>query len=59
LRQHTGVPAIPMVSVGEQVRAGDPVAIPEKGTSGAWIHASIDGTVRSIESSIVIEAQRL
>jgi Na+-translocating ferredoxin:NAD+ oxidoreductase RnfC subunit len=57
LRQHTGIPAEPVVSVGQKVSAGDLVAeIPGKAL-GAPIHASISGVIGEINSdSIVIEA---
>lgn len=56
LKQHIGAPALPVVKVGDRVRVGDLVGeIPEKGT-GARIHASIDGIVREVADSVVIEA---
>jgi Na+-translocating ferredoxin:NAD+ oxidoreductase RnfC subunit len=56
LKQHAGAPAEPTVRAGERVRVGDLVAQPAKGTLGARIHASIDGTVRSTDGSVEIEA---
>jgi Na+-translocating ferredoxin:NAD+ oxidoreductase RnfC subunit len=56
LKQHAGAPAVPTVRAGERVRVGDLVAQPAEGQLGAPIHASIDGTVRSAEGSVEIEA---
>ncbi len=55
LQQHIGAPSVPVVSVGDQVSCGDCIAeIPEK-SLGAKIHASIDGVIKNIDSSITIE----
>jgi len=56
LKQHAGAPAEPTVRTGERVKVGDLVARPAKGQLGAPIHASIDGTVRSTEDAVEIEA---
>jgi Na+-translocating ferredoxin:NAD+ oxidoreductase RnfC subunit len=56
LKQHAGAPAEPAVRAGERVRVGDLVAQPAEGQLGARIHASIDGTVRSVDGSVEIEA---
>jgi len=56
LQQHVGAAAVPTVRPGEAVHAGDLIAAPPVGKLGANIHASIAGTVREIEGSIVIEA---
>jgi Na+-translocating ferredoxin:NAD+ oxidoreductase RnfC subunit len=51
LSQHIGSPAVPVVSVGDQVTAGQKIgAIPE-GKLGAAIHASIAGQVVSIDAT--------
>lgn len=55
LKQHAGAPALPAVRVGARVREGDVVAAPAPGALGARIHASIPGTVRSVDGAIVIE----
>ena len=56
LRQHIGAPAIPVVSVGEQVRAGQLIGKIPDNSLGAAVHASMAGTVREIkEHSIVIK----
>ena len=55
LQQHVGAPAQTLVSLGQRVSVGQPVAdIPESKLS-ARIHASIAGTVTEITDSIVIE----
>jgi Na+-translocating ferredoxin:NAD+ oxidoreductase RnfC subunit len=56
LKQHAGAPAIAVVREGDRVRVGDVVGAPAKGALGARIHASIDGVVRSVNGSVVIEA---
>ncbi len=57
LRQHAGTPAVPVVSLGQRVSAGNLVAEIPGDALGAPIHASIQGAVREINSdSIVIEA---
>jgi Na+-translocating ferredoxin:NAD+ oxidoreductase RnfC subunit len=56
LKQHAGAPAEACVRPGERVHVGDLVARPAEGQLGARIHASIDGTVRSVDGSVVIEA---
>jgi len=55
LQQHAGVPAVPTVKVGTQVRAGDLIADVPEGKTGARVHASIDGVVTAINHTIVIE----
>ncbi|HVO13447.1 MAG TPA: 4Fe-4S dicluster domain-containing protein [Vicinamibacteria bacterium] len=56
LKQHAGAPAVAVVRDGERVRVGDVVAAPVDGALGARIHASIDGVVRSVDGTVVIEA---
>jgi Na+-translocating ferredoxin:NAD+ oxidoreductase RnfC subunit len=56
LKQHAGAPAEPAVRAGEGVKVGDLVARPAEGQLGAPIHASIDGTVRSVDGSVEIES---
>ena len=56
LKQHAGAPAETCVSSGSRVNVGDVIAKPADGQLGAIIHASINGTVTSIDGSIVIEA---
>jgi len=56
LQQHLGVPCIATVRPGDRVREGDLVAAPPEDKLGANIHASLEGTVRSIEGAVVIEA---
>ena len=54
LAQHTGLPAKPVVRVGEAVRKGQCIGEIPEGQLGARVHASIDGVVRSVGDSIVI-----
>jgi len=57
MSQHIGMPAGPVVKVGDRVKAGDLVGEITKGGLGAPVHASIDGVVRQVSyESIVIEA---
>ena len=55
LVQHAGVAARPIVRAGARVRKGDPVGEIPEGKLGARVHASIDGVVKEIDQSIVIE----
>lgn len=55
LSQHVGVPARPTVSVGDNVRRGQPIATVESDQVGARIHASIPGVVVEINHRVVIE----
>jgi hypothetical protein len=56
LRQHAGKPATPAAGKGQRVKTGDLIATAQDGVS-ANVHASIDGTVRSVsDSAIEIEA---
>jgi Na+-translocating ferredoxin:NAD+ oxidoreductase subunit C len=48
LDQQAGAPAVPTVSVGERVLAGQPVAQPG-GEVSAWLHSPVSGTVTAIE----------
>lgn len=57
LKQHIGVPAAPVVAVGDAVTAGQLIASPPEGKLGANIHASIAGRVTSVtDKAIAIEA---
>ncbi len=44
-RQHVGAPAVPVVTVGEHVQAGQLIGKIPEDSLGAAIHASISGTV--------------
>lgn len=58
LRQHIGAPAIPVVSVGDQVKAGQMIGKIPENSLGAAVHASLNGTVIEItDNSIVIEVE--
>ena len=57
LKQHAGAPAVAAVREGERVRAGDLLGAPPDRALGARVHASIDGVVRSVEGSVVIESE--
>ncbi len=56
LRQHIGAPAIPIVGIGDQVKAGQLIGKIPDNTLGATVHSSFDGTVQEIkDNSIVIK----
>ncbi len=55
LQQHIGSPALPVVAVGKQVKAGDLIGEIPQGKLGARVHASIGGVVVSIGDEIVLE----
>ena len=53
LKQHTGVPAKPVVKVGDNVEVGDLIGGIEEGKLGAKIHASISGKVTHVSDEFV------
>lgn len=53
LKQHVGLPAKPLVRPGDRVGRGQPIAEPPPGKLGATLHASIDGTVRSVAREFI------
>ena len=57
LSQHIGAPSVPCVEKGQQVKAGDCIAMPSEGLSVA-IHASIDGIVREVNDSYITISRR-
>ena len=57
LSQHIGSPAQPSVRTGERVHKGQCVAEIANEKLGARIHSSIDGVVKIVNKSIVIEAR--
>lgn len=56
LQQHIGAPARATVKVGARVKCGDEIGAVPQGALGVAIHASIDGTVSAVDSSITITA---
>jgi Na+-translocating ferredoxin:NAD+ oxidoreductase RnfC subunit len=55
LRQHVGVPAEPVVKVGDKVRRGQLIADIPAGKLAARLHSSIDGTITAVNGAITIE----
>lgn len=56
LRQHIGVPAVPVVAIGEQVKAGQVIGKIPDNSLGADVHASFAGTVmENTNDSILIK----
>lgn len=55
LSQHMGLPADPVVSVGQAITKGQLIGEIPAGKMGARVHASISGIVQNIGKSIVIE----
>ena len=53
LSQHIGTPAVPCVKEGEKVKAGQVIAAVADENLGAYIHASIDGTVENINEKYI------
>ena len=49
MSQHTGAPSQPLVSEGQRVQVGDPIAETPEGKLGARQHASISGTVVKVD----------
>ncbi|MCB8817782.1 4Fe-4S dicluster domain-containing protein [Desulfosporosinus shakirovi] len=54
LRQHIGAPAIPAVSIGEQVKAGQLVGKIPDNSLGAAVHSSFNGTVVEINDNAIV-----
>ncbi|PKU24092.1 4Fe-4S dicluster domain-containing protein [Telmatospirillum siberiense] len=54
LRQHIGAPAKPVVGPGETVHRGDLLGEIPPDALGARVHATIDGTVRSVGEAVII-----
>jgi len=54
LQQHLGQPAIPVVKAGDKVKKGDLIGEISEGALGARVHASINGTIESVDKNIVI-----
>jgi Na+-translocating ferredoxin:NAD+ oxidoreductase RnfC subunit len=54
LQQHIGQPALPVVKQGDRVKKDDLIGEIPEGALGARVHASIDGTVESVNEKIVI-----
>lgn len=55
VKQHIGVPAEPVVKVGDKVSCSDLIALCPEGKMGANIHASVDGEVISVGDVITIK----
>lgn len=53
-RQHVGAPAVPMVSVGKHVQAGQQIGAIPDGSLGASIHTSISGTVAEAGKDFIV-----
>lgn len=51
--QHVGAPAIPVVSVGDHVQAGQLIGKIPENSLGAAIHASISGTIVETENDFI------
>ncbi len=48
MKMHYGVPAVPAVKVGDYVRMGQCVGVPEKGSFSVPVHSGISGKVTDI-----------
>ena len=53
-RQHVGAPAVPVVSAGDHVQAGQLIGQVPEGALGATIHASISGTVTECGNDFIV-----
>lgn len=56
LQQHIGAPSLPVVKVGDKVKAGDLIADVPDGALGAKIHASLAGEIKSINKDSILIA---
>lgn len=48
MKMHYGVPAVPAVKVGDYVRVGQCVGVPEKGSFSVPVHSGVSGKVTDI-----------
>ncbi len=53
LQQHIGLPAEPLVAVGEPVKRGQLIAQPAKAETGATVHASIKGSISAVTNGYI------
>ena len=53
LKDHVGAPAVPLVQAGDHVDAGQKIADIKEGALGATVHASISGTVESVQFNVI------
>ena len=58
LKQHIGLPAEAVVQAGQCVKKGELIAKCAEGKLGANVHASIDGVIKAVHSSIIIVAEQ-
>ena len=56
LKMHIGAPSVPVVATGDKVNVGQMIAKCPDGALGSAIHASISGTVASVENAIEIRS---
>ena len=56
LKQHVGVPALPVVTVGQTVKRGDLLGDVPEAQLGVPVHASINGRVTAIQDFVEITA---
>lgn len=54
MKQHVGVPAVPIVKEGQKLLKGDVVGDAAQDAVSARVHASIDGTVESVSKDAVV-----
>lgn len=54
VKQHVGEPAQPIVRAGDRVKKGDVIGEIPKGALGARVHASIEGTVKSVDDDHIV-----
>lgn len=58
LKQHAGVPAVPIVTVGQVVEKGQLIGEIPDNSLGARVHSSISGRIKEISNFITIESTR-
>ena len=58
LSQHIGVPATPIVKVGDTVEIGQPIATAAEGKLSVAIHASVNGKVTAVTEKCVTVSTR-
>ena len=58
MKQHTGLPCLPLVAAGERVCVGQPVGDNREGLC-CPVHASVSGTVKALETMFSLNGERV
>lgn len=58
LKQHIGVPSVPVVKAGDEVKRGELIAQKPQGKPGANLFSSVSGTVREVTAESICIAEK-